>query len=153
MRSLLAQASLTLFLVICLRPSLGISGGPAPFQLEQDKRYQFTPTRQIPVIDKSKVDPQLLKAAQGMEAMFLDYMMQSMRRTVPRDGGDFSLDSPASDIYRGMLDSDRAQKIAQGRGVGLSDQIIAYLMAQRYNYKRQVQASTGGTHEGQSVRK
>src|SRR4051812_33951954 len=47
-----------------------------------------TPAKRMPVIDKSKVDPQMLEAAEGMEGMFLDYLMQVMRKTVPKNDFD-----------------------------------------------------------------
>lgn len=112
-----------------------------------------TPQRQIPVIDKSKVDPKLLEAAQGFEALYVDYMFQTMRKTAAREESEFNLDSPTTDIYRGMLDTERAQAIAKGHGVGLSDQVIAYLTARSYNWNRSNQAPKGKSvqevpHEG-----
>jgi Rod binding domain-containing protein len=125
-------------------------------------------------VDKSKVDPQTLKAAEGMEAMFLDYMMNVMRKTVPKESMD--LENTGTEVYRSMLDSEVAQKAARAGGIGLADQIVAYLESQRYN-SMQGQAvpqpnhggpahpddhaasnssgdrSTGGTHAGQPVRK
>jgi flagellar protein FlgJ len=93
-----------------------------------------TPDRRLPVVDKSKVDPQTLKAAQGMEAMFLDYMLKVMRETVPKE--DMDLESPATGIYRSMEDSEYAQRAAQAGGIGLADQIVAYLESQRYTLPR-----------------
>ena len=90
-----------------------------------------TPARRVPVVDRSKVDPEVLKAAEGMEAMFLDYMMKVMRETVPKN--DMDLESPATNIFRGMLDTEYAEKAAHRGGIGLSDQIIAYLQARSYN--------------------
>lgn len=119
-----------------------------------------TPGKRMPVVDKKQVDPQLLEAAQGMEAMFLNYMMKVMRDTVPKN--DMDLESPATKIYQGMLDSEVAQTAARTGGVGLAEQIVAYLESQRYTGKegqgfapnRPAQpASTGGTHEGQPARK
>ncbi len=89
-----------------------------------------TPGRRLPVIDRTKVDPELIKAAEGMEAMFLDYLMKVMRQTIPKN--EMDLESPASGIYRTMLDSEFAQRAARTGGVGLADQIIAYLESQRY---------------------
>jgi Rod binding domain-containing protein len=130
------------------------------------------------VVDKSKVDPQTLKAAEGMEAMFLDYMMNVMRKTVPKESMD--LENTGTEVYRSMLDSEVAQKAARAGGVGLADQIVAYLESQRYNYMQgqgvpqanhggstangerdtnqtsgqvSVDRSTGGTHAGQPIRK
>jgi flagellar protein FlgJ len=91
-----------------------------------------SPTKTVPHVDRTKVDPQLVKAAEGMEAMFLDYMMKVMRQTVPKN--EMDLESPATEIYRGMMDSEYAQKAAHQGGVGLADQIIAYLDAQGYNH-------------------
>ncbi len=136
-----------------------------------------TPDKRLPVIDKSKVDPNTLKAAEGMEAMFLDYMMNVMRKTVPKESMD--LENTGTEVYRNMLDSEVAQKAARAGGIGLADQIVAYLESQRYNVMQgqgvpqsshggstdhddhgardtsqvSVDRSTGGTHAGQSVRK
>jgi flagellar protein FlgJ len=99
----------------------------------------FTPGRRLPVVDKSKVDPTLLKAAEGMEAMFLDYMMKVMRQTVPKN--DMDLESPATEIYRNMLDTETAQKAARAGGIGLADQIIAYMQPQVYNDTQRRDAS------------
>ena len=147
------------------RPSL------LPLPLDQGRdgvlTAPITPGHRLPVVDKSKVDPQTLKAAEGMEAMFLDYMMKVMRQTVPKN--DMDLESPATNIYRGMMDAETAQKAAHAGGVGLADQIIAYLESQRYTlpkgqgvpYKDPTRLSqtvshdssrTGGTHEGQSIK-
>jgi Rod binding domain-containing protein len=79
-------------------------------------------------------DPQIRKAAEGLEALFLDYMMQAMRKTVPKN--EMDLESPATEIYRGMLDSETSQTAARMGGVGLADQIVAYLSSQRYTLPR-----------------
>lgn len=89
--------------------------------------------RRMTQIDRTRVDPMILKAAEGMETLFLDYMMQAMRKTVPDNP--MSLESNASRIYRGMLDSEYAEMAARRGGVGLADDIIAYLEASRYNLK------------------
>ena len=134
-----------------------------------------SPGNRAPVVDRSKADPKLREAAEGMEAMFVDYLMKTMRQTLPKN--DMDLESPATDIYRGMLDSEYAQKAVKAGGVGLADQIIAYWDSQRYTlpsraYGQKVSPSvtkpataaqgtarhdptdesvrlTGGTHAGQ----
>jgi flagellar protein FlgJ len=65
-----------------------------------------------------------------MEAMFIDYMMKVMRETVPKS--DMDLESPTTEIYRGMLDAETSQRAAKSGGVGIADQIIAYLESQKY---------------------
>ena len=92
---------------------------------------QISPERLAPVVDRSRVDPAIVKAAEGMEAIFLDQLMQVMRQTVHKQ--DMDLSSPAGNIYQGMLDSEYAQKAVKTGGVGLADLIIAYLDPQRYN--------------------
>lgn len=136
----------------------------------------ITPGRRVPVVDRSKVDPGTLKAAEGMEAMFLDYMMKVMRETVPQS--DLSMDSPATKIYQGMMDSEAAERAARAGGIGLADQIVAYLESQRYNLRepalsqgsqiaaaapetrdtgrdtgRDTERDTGGIHESHPDRK
>lgn len=108
-----------------------------------------SPSRSLPRVDKTKVDPAIRRAAEGMEAMFLDYLMKTMRQTIPKN--EMDLESPATEIYRSMLDTETAQKAARVGGIGLADQIIAYLEAQRYTLPKGHDApvSTGGTHAGQ----
>jgi flagellar protein FlgJ len=85
----------------------------------------------LPHIDRSQVNPEVRRAAEGMEAMFLDYMFKVMRETVPKN--DLDLESPATQIYRGMMDTEYADKISHQGGIGLADQIIAYLSPQSYH--------------------
>jgi len=132
-----------------------------------------TPARRVQVVDRSKVDPKLREAAEGMEAMFLNYLMKTMRQTVQKT--DFDLENGATEIYRSMMDTETAQKAARTGGVGLADQIIAYLQTERYTQNQgqgvpataapmavspqqkptgqaELKSSTGGTHESQPVR-
>lgn len=100
-------------------------------------------------VDRSKANPDDVAAAEGFEAIFLDQMMQSMRKTIPKN--EMDLESPATEIYRGMLDSEVAEKSAHQGGFGLADQIIAYLESQRYNLEqgpRPPSVVQGGTREG-----
>jgi Rod binding domain-containing protein len=106
----------------------GTGGGEKGFRSSQSSvPISVLPAvKVLPRIDRSRVDPHLIKAAEGMEALFLDYMMKVMRQTVPKNAMD--LESPATQIYRGMLDTSIAEKSAHLGGVGLADQIIAYQM-------------------------
>ncbi|MBI3534440.1 MAG: rod-binding protein [Deltaproteobacteria bacterium] len=88
-----------------------------------------TPSKRIDYIDYSKVDPDILKAAEGMESMFIDYLMKVMRETVPKN--EFDLESPATSVYRSMLDSELSDLAAKGKGIGLKDPLIAYLQNRR----------------------
>jgi Rod binding domain-containing protein len=95
-----------------------------------------TPSMRMPHVDRSKVDPQIVQAAEGMETMFLDYMMKVMRQTVPKN--EMDMENPATEIYQGMLDSEYAEKAAHAGGVGLSDTIIAYMDPKSYTVNSNV---------------
>lgn len=116
-----------------------------------------TPDKRVPVIDRSKVDPKLREAAEGMEGVFLDYMMNVMRQTIPKN--EMDMESPATKIYRSMLDTEVAQKAARSGGIGLADQIIAYMLSAGYTENKGSippadsqdgvsEARIGGTNEG-----
>jgi Rod binding domain-containing protein len=77
------------------------------------------------------VDPQVRQAAEGLEAMFLNTMLTAMRGTVQES--EYSLENPATKIYRGMLDQEVASQTARNNSVGLADQIVAYLEQRGYN--------------------
>lgn len=72
---------------------------------------------------KKEIDPQILEAARGMEAMFLDTMFQVMRQTV--QDNDMNLENNATKLYRSMMDTELAQNAAKTSGVGLAEQIVA----------------------------
>lgn len=117
----------------------------------------ITKTARQPVVDRANVDPAIIKAAEGMEGMFLDYMMNVMRQTVPKD--DLSMNSQATDIYTGMMDHETAVKAAHQGGIGLADQVIAYLNSSQYARPQGMNPAPaapagpspkpGGDHEGQ----
>jgi peptidoglycan hydrolase FlgJ len=116
-----------------------------------------SPERQTAVVDRAKLPPEMVEAAEGMEAMFIDYMMKVMRESVPKT--DMGLDSPATGIYRSMQDTEMAQNAARAGGIGLADQILAYMQNQRspggqaVSVSRPITTRTGGTDEDQSIRR
>ena len=86
------------------------------------------------------------EAAQGMEAMFLDYMYKQMRQTVPEN--EMGLDNPATKIYQSMYDSEVAEQSARLGGIGLADLIVDYWNQSRYNEERGQRSPQGSTHIG-----
>jgi len=113
----------------------------------------ITLSNEQPVLDKSKIDPETLKAAQEYEGMFLDYMMKVMRQTVPKS--EMDLENTGTEVYRSMMDEEIAKKAALAGGVGLADQIVAYLDPNRYNLNRangiqQFQRAQGGNARNSS---
>lgn len=61
---------------------------------------------------------QLKNACSEFESLFVNYMMQQMRQTVPEDG--LFSKSQAEKIYTGMMDSEMAKSVSHGRGLGLA---------------------------------
>lgn|GEM_PF-1447591 len=120
-----------------------------------------SPKLRAPQVDMAKADPRDVEAARGMEAMFLDYVMNAMRKTVPES--EAGLHNSGTRLYQSMLDSEMAQKAAKQGGIGLAEQIVAYLQSQRYNSRREhavpvrpstdrAVVSTGGTHESRTIK-
>lgn len=93
-----------------------------------------SPQRRLPVVDRQKSDPNLVQAAEGMETMFLDYLMKTMRDSIPTEAT--GADASAQQVYGGMRDSEFARAAAKRGGIGLADQIIAYMESQGYNNKQ-----------------
>jgi len=144
-----------------------MSNSVIPGKIQQSHLLQQNnvPAKTVAGIDHSKVDPKLLKAAQGMESLFLDYMMSVMRKSIPKSKQ--GLNNAATKIYQNMLDSEYAKTAARTGGIGLADQIIAYLGTTRYNLRRskvgspgqkenldqhsKKRLSTGGVHEDRRI--
>lgn len=81
-------------------------------------------------------DPQgaVRQAAQQFEALFMQMVLKSMREATPKSG---LFDSPAEDMYTGMLDQQMATAMA-GSGTGLADVIVRQLT-------RHLPAADGGS--------
>jgi peptidoglycan hydrolase FlgJ len=63
-------------------------------------------------------DQKLEKACHQFESLFIKYMLQTMRDTIPENelfGG-----GQAEKIYTGMLDDEVSQSISKQRGIGLA---------------------------------
>lgn len=77
--------------------------------------------------NSSNSNNKLKELSQEFEAIFLDLMLQSMRKSVPKselmNGGN------GEDMFRSMLDSEYAKTMAQGNMTGLSDAIEKALRA------------------------
>jgi len=63
----------------------------------------------------------LLRACQDFEAIFIQSMFKSMRKTIP-DGGLFEKDT-AHEIYLDMLDGEVAKEISRQQSLGLAGQM------------------------------
>lgn len=70
-------------------------------------------------------DPQALHAvAKQFEALFTQQLLKSMRQAKV---GDDLMGSQQADMYQSMYDQQLAQKMAQGRGLGIADLLVRQL--------------------------
>ncbi len=79
-----------------------------------------------PTAASGKESERLKQACEDFESIFVDFMLQQMRRTVPENalfGG-----GHAEQIYTSMMDSELAKSISHQRGLGLADQMYRQLM-------------------------
>lgn len=72
-----------------------------------------------------KQDAKLKEACKEMEAVFLNMLLEQMRRTVPKnsltDGGN------QEEIMRSMLDTEMTRGMAKAGGIGLADMMYRQL--------------------------
>jgi peptidoglycan hydrolase FlgJ len=70
---------------------------------------------------------ELEKACHDFESLFVKYMLQTMRDTIPENslfGG-----GQAEKIYTGMLDDEVARSVSEKRGIGLAAIMYAQMAA------------------------
>lgn len=84
--------------------------------------------------------------AEGMETNFTTYMLQEMRKSVPKEGPE----TPAMDYYNSLLDNERAQLMAKSdTGLGVKKVILDQIVPQ--HMKHYLKNSHPGTTQGMSV--
>lgn len=75
---------------------------------------------------KAPEDPEkLMDVCREFEAIFLNMMLQQMRRTVPDSG--LTEKSYARELYESMQDEEIAKEMSKGQGVGLAQQLYRQL--------------------------
>jgi len=75
--------------------------------------------------EQQKKQAELKKAAKQFESLFLNYMLKSMRETVPKDG--LFKEGIADDIYTSMFDSYLSEKVSSHQSMGLANMIYKQL--------------------------
>ena len=70
-------------------------------------------------------DKKLRKISQEFEAIFLSFLMKSMRRSVPEGG--LLPQGAGHDLYRQIFDEEIARSLAKSKGIGLADVIYREL--------------------------
>ncbi len=87
-----------------------------------DSTTLLAASQQAPDASRSQKDKKALKkTCQDFEAIFVQSLFKSMRKTVP-DGGVFKKDN-ATAIYQDMFDQEIAKNISQKQSVGLAEKM------------------------------
>jgi flagellar protein FlgJ len=74
-------------------------------------------------------EERLKKACADFEAIFISYMLKSMRRTIPKSGLN---EFPGKDIYTMLLDQKVAEDLAKrGNGMGIQEMLLHQLGGKR----------------------
>jgi len=84
-------------------------------------------SRSGPGVSPKPGDKELEQACRDFESLFVNYLMQKMRDTIPENslfGG-----GQAEKIYTGMLDNEVAKSVSQHRGIGLAAIMYAQMSA------------------------
>jgi soluble lytic murein transglycosylase-like protein len=84
-----------------------------------------TLARSLAKAQESGSEDKIREAAQSFESLFINIMLQSMRKTVPE--GSLFKQSPADRIYMGMFDQELSATLSKGDGLGLSPMIVQAL--------------------------
>ena len=88
----------------------------------------FSPMSSIqggPRVSSKPDDKELEHVCRDFESLFVNYLMQKMRDTIPENslfGG-----GQAEKIYTSMLDSEVAKSVSQHRGIGLAALMYAQM--------------------------
>lgn len=97
---------------------------PIDFSSQKPNVYIGQPSVRPP---GSAASEPLERACRDFESIFVNYMLQQMRRTVPQnnlfDGG------RAEEIYTSMMDSELSKAVTQQRGMGLASELYRQLSA------------------------
>ncbi len=65
-------------------------------------------------------DKDIEKVSRDFESIFLNKLLSSMRKTVPKSG---LLDSFATDMFQSMMDEEMSKEMAKNKGMGMGEMI------------------------------
>ncbi|MBP2645298.1 MAG: Flagellar protein FlgJ [Firmicutes bacterium] len=85
--------------------------------------------------NKNAKDEKLKESCREMEAVFLNMLLQQMRRTVPKSG--IMDKSNAEETMQSMLDGEVTQNMSKAGGMGLADLLYRQLSEQGNIHKSQ----------------
>lgn len=73
-------------------------------------------------------DAQLEKACKDFESLFLNQLLTSMRKTIPKVEGE---ESNEKEMYESMMDTELAKSWAQTDGIGLANVLYQQLKSRK----------------------
>jgi len=75
----------------------------------------------------------LEKACREFESLFLNYLLQNMRRTIPKSN--FFSGGFGKDIYTSLMDQELARVLSERKEIGIAKILIKQLEKNIYNVK------------------
>ncbi len=69
---------------------------------------------------KMDAEKDIEKVSRDFESVFLNKLLSSMRKTIPKSG---LLDSYASDMFQSMMDEEMSKEMAKNKGMGMGEMI------------------------------
>lgn len=69
---------------------------------------------------KMDAEKDIEKVSRDFESVFLNKLLSSMRKTIPKSG---LLDSFASDMFQSMMDEEMSKEMAKNKGMGMGEMI------------------------------
>ncbi len=78
---------------------------------------------------REQATPEEIAAAQGVEALLIDHMIQEMRKTVPEN--DIIPISHGEKVFRQMMDSEYANTLSRSGMAGIADQVLAEMKGKK----------------------
>lgn len=87
---------------------------------------KITTTKKVERLSKKKTESkeELRKVAQEFESVFLEQLLKTMRKTIPKS--EFLSGGQSEEIYTYMLDQELSKKLSQ-RGIGIADMLYRQL--------------------------
>lgn len=79
----------------------------------------------------SKDETKLKEVSKDIETIFINMMMQQMRKTIVKSN--LTERAPGSEIYESMFDEKIAEEASKGKGFGLADMIYKQLYNEMKN--------------------
>jgi flagellar protein FlgJ len=93
-------------------------------QTKSKEDFAETLAQETQKAQETKDDVKLKKTCQDMESVFLNMMLEDMRKTVDKSK---LVDTSQEDIMRSMLDTEMTKNMAKAGGIGLADLLYRQL--------------------------